>query len=109
MAFKVIFKKAALAQFQECISYIEAKIGNFYAAKAVAKDADETVKRLSVIANGLKFCNDDNLCKLGYRTIHFKKHHYIMLYRIDGNTVYIVGVFHAMQDYENIFDPLAEI
>ena len=45
---------------------------------------------------------DDKILRAkGYRTIHFKKHQYIMVYTIDGNVVYVEGIYHDLQDYEN--------
>ena len=60
-----------------------------------------TVTRLSHVAGGLKLCDDKILRAKGYRTIHFKKHQYIMVYTIDGNVVYVEGIYHDLQDYEN--------
>ena len=34
--------------------------------------------------------------------IHFKRHKYFMLYRIEGDKVYVDGIYHDSQDYENI-------
>ena len=34
--------------------------------------------------------------------IHFKHHKYFMLYRIEDGKVYIDGIYHDSQDYENI-------
>lgn len=39
----------------------------------------------------------------GYRAIHFMRHRYLMLYRIEGATVYVDAIYHQLQDYENIF------
>lgn len=47
--------------------------------------------------------NSDNvfLRAKGYRTIHFRKHRYLMVYSLQGNTAYVEGIYHDLQDYEN--------
>lgn len=54
------------------------------------------------MAGSLKLCEEPGLRALGYRTIHLKRHRYFMLYRIEDNKVYVIGVYHDLQDYENI-------
>ena len=46
-------------------------------------------------------CDNPRLRTLGYHRINFMSHRYFMLYRIEGNTVYVDNVFHELQDYEN--------
>lgn len=63
----------------------------------------ETVLRLSYIADNLKLCDDVELRALGYRTIHLKRHSYFMVYKIVDNFVYVIGIYHDLQDYESTF------
>ena len=58
-------------------------------------------RSLEKIASSLKLCDNLRLRKLGYRRINFAGHKYFMLYRIVDNLVYIDGIFHDLQDYEN--------
>ena len=51
----------------------------------------------------LKLCIHPKLKKNRYRVIHFMRHHYLMLYRIEGATVYVDAIYHQLQDYENVF------
>ena len=62
---------------------------------------ENTIERLSYMASGLKLC-DPRLRDLGYRTIHFKRHNYFMLYRIQDDMVYVDAIYHNLQNYENI-------
>ena len=61
----------------------------------------ETARRLSHVAGSLKLCDDPKLRRLGCRTIHLKHHNYFMLYKIVGRRVFVTGVYHDLQDYEN--------
>lgn len=62
----------------------------------------ETAKRLSHMADNLKLCDNLRLRSLGYRIIHLKHHRYFMVYKIVERSVYVVGVYHDLEDYENI-------
>lgn len=102
MDYKIILTDPAREQFEQIIYYILYKLGNKQAANNVIRDAEEAKLRLSHLAGSIKMCEDDHLRALGYRTIHFKRHKYFMLYRIEGSVVYVDGIYHDLQDYENL-------
>ena len=83
--------------------YTVETLGNRQAAKAILADARETKNRLSMAADSLKICDHPILAKHRYRKIKFAKHKFVMLYRIEGDTVIVDGMFHELQDYEGIF------
>lgn len=100
--YEVIFTDAATVQFQKILDYLFFKLGNVQATNSVREDIEETARRLSHVADKLKPCTDPKLHSLGYRTIHLKRHKYFMLYKIMNNQVYVIGIYHDLQDYENI-------
>ncbi|MCC8357324.1 MAG: type II toxin-antitoxin system RelE/ParE family toxin [Oscillospiraceae bacterium] len=102
-SFEVVFTPKARMQLQNCVSYIACTLSNNIAAKSVYQDAMETVAQLSSVAGSLPYCKHPKLKDFGYRIISFKRHQYIMLYRIHDRTVIIDGIYHQKQDYENIF------
>lgn len=69
----------------------------------ITDDANETRKELSTIAESLYYCKNPRLAKLGYRKINFRRHDFIMLYRVEGDTAYVEWIYHELQDYENKF------
>ena len=71
------------------------------AARNLLDDFESTIVSLSHIAGSLKECENPRLKELGYRRINFMTHRYFMLYRIDGDTVFVDNIFHELQDYEN--------
>lgn len=101
MDYKVVLTSAAKIQFRNIIHYLLYELENQQAATNVVKDFDDTISRLSHVAGSLKLCDDRILRAKGYRTIHFKKHQYLMVYTIDRSTAYIEGIYHDLQDYEN--------
>ncbi|MDE7477301.1 MAG: type II toxin-antitoxin system RelE/ParE family toxin [Lachnospiraceae bacterium] len=101
MGYKVIISDKAELQLDQFIYYILVELGNEQAAQNVLADAEETKERLANVADSLKLCDNSRLRSLGYRTIRFEHHRYFMVYRIDGNIVYVEGIYHELQDYEN--------
>lgn len=100
--YDVIFTDAAETQSQRILDYLFFELKNVQATYSVERDMKETVIRLSQVAGSLKLCDDPELRALGYRMIHLKRHRYFMLYKIVEKLVYVVGVYHDLQDYESI-------
>ena len=102
MGYKVVLTSQAKTHFREIINYLFYELENPQAATNVADDFDETVELLSSVAASLNLCDDESLRMKEYRTIHFRRHKYLMVYSIDGSTAYVEGIYHDLQDYENI-------
>lgn len=100
--FKVVLTNNAELCAQNILDYIYYDLKNTQAALSVEQDMKDTITSLSHIAGSLKLCNDPDLKSLGYRTIHFKRHRYFMLYKIIDKCAYVIGIYHDLQDYENI-------
>lgn len=102
MEYDVVLSVQAQTDSREIINYLVYELQNQQAATSVVDDFDDTIARLSHVAGSLKLCDDNVLRARGYRTIHFLKHKYLMVYTIDGDRVYVEGIYHDLQDYEGI-------
>ncbi len=102
MEYKVVLTSKAKSHFREIIHYLLYEIKSQQAATNVTDDFKETIDQLSFTAGSLKLCNDELLRAKGYRTIHFRRHKYLMVYSIHSDKVYVEGIYHDLQDYENI-------
>lgn len=102
MDYDVILTDLAKAHLDQIIHYLLYQIQSTQAACNVLEDAKNTQERLSRLAGSLKLCEDPQLRSLGYRTIHFKYHKFFMIYRIENHKVYVDGIYHDLQDYENL-------
>jgi len=101
MGCKVVLTSQAKAHFREIIHYLRYELESQQTATNVTNDFEETIDQLSMIAGSLKLYDDEVLRAKGYRTIHFKQHKYLMVYSVHNDTVYVEGIYHDMQDYEN--------
>ena len=103
LEYKVIVSQGAKLQLKNIVEYVRSVLMNPIAAKSVLEDAEKTMDKLTYLAESLKLCEESELAIHGYRVISFQKHHYIMVYRVEESTVYIDGIFHRLQDYQNVF------
>lgn len=102
-SYKVILADYAKNQLNNYISYIQLTLMNSQAAENVLDDAADTIRKLEKLAGSLRLCENSKLHKLGYHKIHFQNHSYVMIYKVVGDEVHIDGIYHELQDYENIF------
>ena len=100
-SYNVIITEHAYKQLESYINYIQFTLMNTQAAKGLVDDAEETMNRLEMLAESLGFCNDPVLREQGFRYIKFKRYKYLMIYRIEEDTVFVEAVYHQMQDYES--------
>lgn len=104
MEYKVVLTSRAQLDFKNIIHYLLYDLRSEQAAISVTDDIEHTIERLSYMASRLKLCDDSRLRDLGYRTIHFKRHNYFMLYRIQDSIVYVDAIYHDLQAYESFFE-----
>ncbi len=100
MVYKVVVTKDAEEDLDSFIRYLLFEKKNKQAAQSVLDDFEDTKECLKNVAGGLKFCDNQRLKELGYHRINFLRHRYFMLYRIEGELVFIDKIFHDLQDYE---------
>ena len=88
MTYKIVVSQRANEQMEEIIAYIMQKLQNRQAAKAVYDDIMNAYDKLEYLA------------VKGYRRLALEHHNYILLYQVDGNMVYVNGIFHMLEDYQ---------
>lgn len=102
MEYEVILSGQAKEDFRKIVHHLLYKFGNKQAAANIINDMEDTITRLSRIAGSLKLCDEPELRAAEYRTIHFKRHRYFLVYRVIENQAYVIDVFHDLQDYEGM-------
>ena len=101
MDYKVVLMEDAEEDLDKFINFLLNVKKSEQAARNLLNDFEATKISLSNVAGSLKLCDNPRLKLLGYRRINFLSHRYFMLYRIEGNTVFVDNIFHELQDYEN--------
>ena len=69
------------------------------AANNLMEDINQAFALLEAFAASFSFCEDSYLASKGYRKFALKKHDYLIIYRVEENTVYLVGFFHILENY----------
>ena len=95
MDYKVVVTKDAEEDLDRFIKYL------IFEKESPQADYDATIESLKHVAGSLKLCDNPRLHQLKYRRINFLNHRYFMLYRIEGDVVFVDNLFHELQDYEN--------
>ena len=90
MAYKLAIPEHTERQIDKCISYI-----------VVLEDIEHAYDLLEKMAESFAFCEDPYLQSKGYRKLILEKHDYVFIYRVDGETVYLTGFFHMLENYRN--------
>ena len=102
MDYKVVLTENAENDLDIFINYLLFEKKNEQAARNLLDDFEITIKKLSMVAGSLKYCDNARLKELGYKRINFSAHRYFILFRINGNIVIVDNIFHELQDYENL-------
>lgn len=102
MSFKIELSELASMQYDKFLEYIYFVLENPQAADNLMQDFDDTIKTLEEQADHFGYCRSERLRKLGFHKIHFKKHRYLFVYRVKNDRVIVEGMYHELQDYENV-------
>lgn len=51
------------------------------------------------MADSYSLCEDPYLYSRGYRKLSLKNHNYVFIFTVEGNTVYLHGFFHVLENY----------
>lgn len=100
---RTVITSFASKQLESYVEYIACVLNSKQAASNVLSDFRKTVDKLQYMAESLPLLSNVKLRERGYRRINFENHRYLILYRVEDDVVYVDAVYHALQDYENIF------
>lgn len=101
MDYKVVIMEDAEEDLDRFLRYLIVEKKNEQAAGNLLDDFEATKNSLAYMAGSLRECENPHLKEFGYRRINFLTHRYFMLYRIEGNVVFVDNIFHELQDFEN--------
>ena len=103
MVYKVTMTERAREQLDSFVRYLLIDLKNEQAVVSLLEDATDAEESLTYVTGSISPCADPDLRKRGIRKIRFAKHRYLWLYRIENDTVFVMAMYHELQDYENTF------
>lgn len=99
MIYNLIISEHADELIENIIRYMIRKLKNPSAALHFINSLDTVYDRLENNPYLFKESEDPILYKRGYREAHLADMDYRVIFRVDLQDVYIVGVFHDLEDY----------
>lgn len=101
MAYKSIITDRAEELLDRLVYYLLIDLRNEQAASHLLNGISKLYDRIE--DNPLQFpeCRDFVLKSKGYREAVLTDMGYLVIFRIEEDTVYIVGVFHELENYSN--------
>lgn len=101
MTYKLIISEYTDYQIDCIFHYISVRLNNKLAAKSVLSDIENAYDILTLNAESFSLCTDSYLREKEYHKLSLQHHDYVIIYRIDGNNVFISGIFHMLENYRN--------
>ena len=97
MVYKLIVTERAEEQLDECLYYLVYRLGNNIAAEHLLTCIEKAYDRLEENPE----CRDAYLKSLKYREVILTDMSYLMIVKVVDLEVYIMGIFHQLEDYGN--------
>ena len=85
-------------QIENAIQYLAVNLKSIQAAKNLMEYINQAFALLEAFEASFSFCEDSYLASKGYRKFALKKHDYLIIYRVEENTIYLVGFFPMLED-----------
>ena len=101
MDYKVIFTENAMEDMDSIVEYLLFHLRNKLAACHFIDSVENRKFVLSNSAESFQLCLIPRLQSKGYRRLNLDKTQYFLLYRTENSIVFVDGIYHQFQDYEN--------
>lgn len=100
MAYRLIITDRAEELLDQLVSHILFKFKNEPAAKHLLDGIEKLYDRLEDNPYQFADCRDFFLKSKEYKEAVVKDMDYILIFRIDGDVVYVLGIFHQLENYK---------
>ena len=97
----MIFTENAMEDMDSIVEYLLFHLRNKQATNHFIDSVENGKFVLSNSAESFQLCLNPRLQSLGYRRFNLDKTKYFLLYRTENSTVFVDGIYHQFQDYEN--------
>ena len=101
MTYRLIITKRAEKLVDKLAYYLLNNIKNKHPASHFIDNVQGIYKRLRENPYQFPVCEDEYLAYKGYRKAILIDMNYVVIYKVIETKVYILGVFHELEQYEN--------
>ena len=101
MAYRLHITDRAEELLDQSVNYILFKFKNEPAAKHLLDGIEQLYDRLEDNPYQFADCRDSFLKSKGYKVAAVKDMDYILIFRIDNDVVYVLGIFHQLENYKD--------
>ena len=99
MSYNLIISDSAQNEIENAVDYVAIKLNNPGAAESILADIKDIYNEIQYMPESLPLCSAPLLFRNEFRKALLKKHNYVFIFRIDGETVKIYGFFHTLENY----------
>ena len=101
MNYNVVFTEAANRNLDVLVKYIINEFCNKQAAKHLLESIADVIDNIGENPYMYSRCKEPFLYFKGYRRAIITGTKYILIYKKENTNVYIMGIFHSLEDYKN--------
>lgn len=101
MVYNLIITERAEQLLDDCVYYLIYKLKNEQAAGHLLDKIDKIYDRLEENPFQFPECRDKYLKYLGYRDAVLPDMNYVVIFKVENDNVYVLGVFHQLENYRN--------
>jgi len=99
--YALVVTKDASDDLRRYLAHIRRVFKNPQAVRNVRNDFVKTAGSLRTLAETMQQPDNEAMRSKNLKRINFQSHNYFLLFRINGDTVEVVQMFHFLEDYEN--------
>ena len=99
MGYNIITTDKMDELLDNCIGYILQKFQNEQAARHLLSKLDSMYDMLEINPMIYQISDDPFLSAMKYHEAKVDGMEYIVIYKVDNNNVYILGIFHTLENY----------
>ncbi|MBQ4522235.1 MAG: type II toxin-antitoxin system RelE/ParE family toxin [Lachnospiraceae bacterium] len=101
MHYKLIITERAEELLDGLVRYLLYRIKNQQAALHLLESIEKLYDRLEYNPFQYPFCKDEYLLQKEYREAVLTDMNYLVIYKVEDENVYVLGVFHELEQYKN--------
>jgi plasmid stabilization system protein ParE len=101
MAYNLEITDRAEELLDGLVCYLLYQKKNKQAAMHLLDSVEHIYNRLEENPFQFPDCRDEYLLRLGYKEAGLADMNYLIIFRLEGQTVYVLGIFHELEQYAN--------